>query len=49
LLQEAGVSPDAAARLVARQPAPQHEEVPSAPAAAPRRRPGRPRGKGGEL
>lgn len=42
LLQEAGVSPDAAAWLVARQPEPNQQEVPSAPPAAPRR-PGRPR------
>jgi len=44
LLQEAGVSPDAAAGLFARHPESGQEvqEVPSAPPAAPRR-PGRPR------
>jgi len=41
LLQDAGVSPAAASRLVSKQPEPQ-QEVPSALPAAPRR-PGRPR------
>ncbi len=51
LLRDAGVSPEAAARLVGRQPElqPKAEEVTSTP---PRCRPGRPRDaskKGGEL
>ncbi len=40
LLREAGVAPEAAARLVGGQPEPKVEEVTSTPA---RRRPGRPR------
>jgi phosphatidylserine synthase len=42
LLQQAGVSPAAAAQLVSRQPAAPNQEVPSSPPSAPRR-PGRPR------
>lgn len=46
LLRQAGVSPDAAARLVSRQPEASEEVTSPSPAlgaGAPRRRPGRPR------